>query len=738
MVVLGGAACAVYCPSLNSPFIFDDSTSVTDNSSIVRLWPLIGDSEDRGPLNPPADLPTSGRPLVNLSLAINYSFGQWNPVGYHVFNLIVHVLSAFLLMAIVRRTLCLDYFAGRFVQSSAPLAFFVALLWALHPLQTETVVYVTQRTELMVGFFYLATLYCSLRYWAADSGAGRNTWLALAITACLAGMACKEVMVSAPVIVLLFERTFIRGSLRRAMQKSWPLYVGLFLSWGLLLYLNYNAPRAESAGFHFRVPGYAWWFTQTKVLLMYLKLTVWPSPLSIHYEMPYLETLGAAWPWLASVVLLVIVTLVLLWRGSAIGFVGAWMFLILSPTLVVPIVTEVAAERRMYLPLAALVTAVVVGGYWLVQETAVWLAPANASRSSPRWLAGFAATIALLAAAAFGLASVVRLALYRDPIALWKDALATNRDDFTAHNNLAAVLVGAGRADEAIEHSREALRLRPGYFDAHINLGLALASLGKFSEAIAQYQAALSIQPDAADAYYNLAVAFAMTARSQEAIEHYRKALEIRPDFPTAHNNLAVLLASRGDRYEAMEHYQRVIQLRPDDAVAHANIAIALAAEGRLQEAIEHYQRAVQLDPNSVTVQNNLGNALAKVGRPEEAVAHLEAAVRLKPDAASIHNNLGVTLADLGRFPEAIEQYQQAIQQEATYAAAYFNLAKSSAKLNRAGEALAAAERGLELAQSTGKTALVRQIETWLKNYKDEVSKSVSEAPQPQRTPAAP
>ncbi len=321
--MVAGAVWLVYWRALNSPFIFDDSGSVADNLSIVKLWPLIGDSEHHGPLNPRADLPTSGRPLVNLSLAVNYSFGHRNPVGYHVFNLIVHVLSAFLLMAIVRRTLCLDYFAGRFVQSSAPLAFFVALLWALHPLQTETVVYVTQRTELMVGFFYLATLYCSLRYWAADSGAGRNTWLALAITACLAGMACKEVMVSAPVIVLLFERTFIRGSLRRAMQKSWPLYVGLFLSWGLLLYLNYNAPCAESAGFHLGLPAYTWWLTQTKVLLLYLKLTVWPSPLSIHYEMPYLETLGAAWPWLAPVILLTVATLILLWRRSAAGFVGA-------------------------------------------------------------------------------------------------------------------------------------------------------------------------------------------------------------------------------------------------------------------------------------------------------------------------------------------------------------------------------------------------------------------------------
>ncbi len=206
--LLAGAVCLVYGRALESPFIFDDDVSIVKNTSITRLWPLLGDSQHPGPLNPFKELPNSGRPLANLSLAINYHFGQLNPVGYHVFNLMVHLLSALLLMGIVRRTLTLDCFAGKFSRTAGPLAFFVALLWALHPLQTETVVYITQRTELMVGFFYLATMYASLRYWAADSQAGRRRWLALAGLACLAGMACKEVMVTAPVVVLLFERTF--------------------------------------------------------------------------------------------------------------------------------------------------------------------------------------------------------------------------------------------------------------------------------------------------------------------------------------------------------------------------------------------------------------------------------------------------------------------------------------------------------------------------------------------------
>ncbi len=217
--ILGCAVWFVYGRAADAPFIFDDPASISENPSIMRLWPLYGTRESPGPLNPPAEMTTSGRPLVNLSLAVNYHFGQLDPASYRVTNIILHLLTALVLMAIVHRTLCLDYFEGRFTHSAPLLAFLVALLWALHPLQTETVVYITQRTELLVGFFYLATLYASLRYWQAASPAGRGCWLALATLACLAGMASKEVMVTAPVIVLLFERTFISGSFPPSVQS---------------------------------------------------------------------------------------------------------------------------------------------------------------------------------------------------------------------------------------------------------------------------------------------------------------------------------------------------------------------------------------------------------------------------------------------------------------------------------------------------------------------------------------
>src|SRR5262249_37798917 len=151
-----------------------------------------------------------------------------DPVGYHVVNLLLHWLSALVLWGIIGRTLMLERYREAFsAEDTAAVAFLTALVWAVHPLQTETVQYVTQRTELMVGLCYFATLCVALRYWSEHSLTARRVWLAAATLACLAGAACKEIIVTAPLVTLLFERTFIASSLAKALRKSWPLYIGL-------------------------------------------------------------------------------------------------------------------------------------------------------------------------------------------------------------------------------------------------------------------------------------------------------------------------------------------------------------------------------------------------------------------------------------------------------------------------------------------------------------------------------
>jgi len=408
-------------------------------------------------------------------------------------------------------------------------------------------------------------------------------------------MACKEVMVSAPVMVLLFERTFVAGSFRRALGDSWRLYLALSLSWLLLLALNFGGPRSETAGFGLSVPAHVWWFTQAKVLLMYLKLCIWPWPLVIHYELPRLETIGAAWPWVLPVVSLAVVTILLLWRHSAAGFALASVFAILAPTLVVPIITEVAAERRMYLPLAALVAIAVVGGYELARRIADRPAPRArvASRSGMPLMAVVVA--ALLLACIASAVSARRLAVYNEPLELWQDALAFQPDSPLVRINLGITLIACGRAQEAIPHFEEAIRIKPHDGGTHNNLGFCLIKIGQPQEAIEHIERAIELSPDSAEAQNNMGLALAAVGRTTEAVDHFKQALELKHAYADAQVNLGVALGRLGRPQEAIVYLQQALRLDPDHPDAFAPLLHAYIELGRPADAIATAQRALQV-----------------------------------------------------------------------------------------------------------------------------------------------
>lgn len=599
VLVLWGAVAISYGRVLDAPFIFDDAATILSNPSITRLWPLFGDDGHDGPLRPTPNRPTSARPLVNLSFAINYYFGRFEPAGYRGVNIGLHALSALLLWAIVYRTLRLERFQPRFGGAEGIVAFAAALVWAVHPLNTESVAYVTQRTESMMAFFYLATLYASIRYWAADCRFGRIAWLVLAIVSGALGMLCKEMMASAIAMVLLYEWMFISGSLGRALRRSWPLYVGLALGWLPIVAINYHGPRTPLAGFHLGVPAHVWWLTQTEVLLRFIGLAFWPWPLVIHYEVPYLRTLGDAWPWAVPAAIGIVGCAWLVWRGSAIGYVGVWVLAVLSPTLLIPLPGETMAERRMYLPLATIVPLVASGIYAAMR----WLAGRMAARGGKPLAPRVALTATMCAtcilSVILGAVTTVRLGAYRDEVSIWQDAVIHQPHDPLVQVNLGTSLAKVGRQQEAMQHLEEALQLDPDpahdhFSHAHFNLGKALAELGRPDEALAHYELAVKSSPNFADAEYNLGLALSEAGRTSEAIDHFAKAVRIRPDFPAAHNNLAIALASTGKAADAIPHFEEALKSEPDSE-GYANLAFAYALAGKAPQAIATAQKAVEL-----------------------------------------------------------------------------------------------------------------------------------------------
>lgn len=623
-LLLAGVVCAVYGRVLHAPFIFDDHATIENNPSIVRLFPLVASGRHGGPFNPPKNLPTSARPLVNLSLAVNYHFGGLNTVGYHAFSFTLHILCALLLWAIVRRTLLLDYFGGRFDNAAGVLSFATALVWSMHPLNTESVAYMTQRTEVMMGFFYLATFYACLRYWESPTRVARAGWLILATTTGVLGMISKEMMASAIGMVLLYERTFIAGSFGRSLKQSWPLYVGLALGWLPILVINADGPRTPLAGFHLNIPAHVWWYTQAEVFVLFLKLTFWPWPLVIHYEIPYLETMSAAWPWVLAVLAYCLATLILVWRRTAAGFVGAWFVAVLSPTLLIPLPGETMAERRMYVPLASMLPLLIVGCYALLQRLELKYG-SQASRSRLAFSTTITAAVAVTII--FSLVSYRRLAAYRDEFSIWQDAALYQPHDPLIQINLGTSLAHNGLHREAIVYFEQALRLDAKHSHAHYNLARALVETGRNAEALPHYEEAVRADPKFADAQYNFALALRDAGRSYDAIEHFEAALACRPDFAAAHNNLGATLASLGKHAAAAAHFEEAAKLEPD-AQTYFNLAMAVVELGRVQEAISNMEKAVKLLPN-VEGYINLGTLYAMANRREEAIAATQKSIEL-------------------------------------------------------------------------------------------------------------
>lgn len=679
--VIAGAALAAYHNSFSGPFLLDDLPGIQDNLTLRHLWPI------GRVLSPPPDLTTSGRPMVNLSLAINYALGGTTVTGYHALNLVIHIFASLALFGLVRRTLLRPVMTG-ILSASQPapdpaatatlLGFAIALIWALHPLQTEAVTYIIQRAESMMGLFYLLTLYCFVR--GADSGRP-GFWLPASIFCSLLGMATKEVMVSAPLIVLLYDRTFVAGTFREAWNRRRWFYAGLAGTWLLLGYLvaSVGGNRNGSVGFGLGVNWWAYELTQFQAIAHYLRLSLWPHPLVFQYGPIAVRQASEVLPQAVLVVLLAAGAVAGLWRRPAIGFAGVWFFAILAPTSVMPGPTDMIVEHRMYLALAPLVALLATGLFVFI----LWI-----QKKAAGGRAGQIAGLCLVPALALplGLLTARRNEDYRSELALWGDTVARRPDNPAAHDSLGNALEHAGRLEEAIAQHQQALQLMD-FAQGHYNLGNVLARSGRFQEAIEQYGQALRLRPDQADTYDNLGIALFQLGRIPEAIEQYQHALQINPDHVQANNNLGVALVRTGRAPEAIAYYQAAARFEPGNASLQNNLGIALAKAGRSAEAIGHYEEALRLDPQNAATHVNLGISLAECGRTAEAVERYQQALRLDPSSAEAHLNLANVWFRQGRMTEAMAQCEEALRIKPDYADAHYNLGIALIQAGRMAEA---------------------------------------------------
>jgi len=635
IVILG---CIAFSTSFQGTFLFDDITNIVDNAAI------------RGADDLSERLRRSYRPVVDLTFALNVRLTGAAPgdelptLGFHIVNLLIHLAAGLALFGVVRRTLLLPRFNGRFRRSALWIAFAIAAIWTVHPLQTQSVTYIVQRAESLMGLCYLLTFYGYIRGATAQRMSWR--WYAVAVIAALIGMMSKAVMVTAPVLLVLYELCFFRGRWTQRLRARGPVLGAVAATWLVMRFtgvargvLDPTRRGNATVGFAYQQPdvgGATWWhylLTQSEVILHYLRLSVWPHPLMLDYAWPMAESLGAVALPFAAISALGLVSLYLLWKRPPLGFVAAALFIILGPTSSVVPIKDVTFEHRMYLPLAAVIALVVLG----VNAGLNRLSGRGALRAPTRH--AIAALLFVCVVAPLTTATIVRNMDYHDQQRMWRDVYEKHRARFDgpghprAMNNLATQLILTARDvddpqqqramyREAAEYLQRVIEIGPDQRGVpmsrvHYNMANCLVRLGRVREALPHYQQAVALRPVFLEGYIMYGNALSRLNRPAEAVEQYNHAIHHgRPDRSTKQ---AVLVArayyNRGNQYAnlndvdmAIESFAAAARTSPAYAKAYFQLGRMYERTGDPEMAAQSYRYLLRAIPDHAAGRQRLGN----------------------------------------------------------------------------------------------------------------------------------
>jgi tetratricopeptide (TPR) repeat protein len=653
-LLLVAATLTTYLPAWNGKPIWDDDRHLTrpelrSVEGLYRIWTQPSSTAQY-------------YPLVHTVFWVEHKlWGDLTP-GYHLVNILLHAFSALLLLKILRRL-------------EVPGAWLAAAIFALHPVQVESVAWMSELKNTLSGVFYFGSALAYLKFDRTRNG----RLYAIALGLFILGLLSKTVIATLPA-ALLVVFWWERGRLfwKRDARPLVPFFLtgitaGLFTAW-----LERKFIGAEGRTFDFTVierfliAGRAFWF--------YLGKLFWPAHLVFIY--PRWNVSGAVWwqylfPAAALLLLAAAWALRGRWRGPLAGllFFAGTLFPALGFFNVYPFRFSFVADHFQYLAGVGVITLASAGAARLLGRWRLWGRPGGN-------------VLCLTLLAILTCLTWRQCGTYADIETLWRNTLVKNPDCWLARNNLGVTLADKGRLDEAIENYHKAIQIDPNSADTLNNLGFALAAKGRFDEAIENYYKAIQIKPNYTDALNNLGLALVAKGRFDEAIENYRKAIQIDPNSAITLNNLGVALAAKGRFDEAIENFRKTIQIDPNPADALNNLGFALAAKGRFDEAIENYRKAIQINPNSAPALDNLGFALAAKGRFDEAIGDFRKAIQINPNSAPALDNLGMALAARGRFDEAIENYYKAIRINSNRPETFFHLGMALGQLGRTREAV--------------------------------------------------
>jgi len=631
-----------YIPAIQGGFVWDDDRYLTENQTLRSLEGL-----KKIWVNPNST--PQYYPLVFSTFWLEYRLWGLRPTGYHLVNVLLHAVSTLLLYRLL-------------LYLNLPGAWLAAAVFALHPVQVESVAWVTERKNVLSGFFYFASAFCLFRFFgiAGEREERSGLWWycsGLLLFACaLLSKTITCTLPAAMLLVLWWKRDRLRGRELAALAPFFALglVMGLATVWLEQHQVGAMGPEWNlSLGERFLIAGRALWF--------YVGKLIWPAELIFNYPRWQVDA-GVWWQYIYPVGVLFV--LLFLWiirdrvgSGPLVGFLFfcGTLFPALGFFDVYPFQYSYVADHFQYLASVGLI-ALLVGVI------------ATAASKLPEWPGRMASSLGLIVLLLLGVQTWRQGYVYRDIESLWNDTLEKNPESWMAHNNLGILLTEQGKLQEGIDHYSEALRIKPDHAKAHYNLGNALASQGRFKEAIDHYVEALRIKPDYASAHNNLALTLMKQGKFQEAIDHFYQVVQIMPERAEAHYNLAGALAENGRIDEAIDQYNEALRIEPNNTIAHIQLALILLAQERTDKAIEHYNKALSLSPDSTMVLNNLAWILAthkdsSFRDGARAVQLAEKACKLTgyKDAVFL-DTLAAAYAEAGRFHEALQTAQKAVK----------------------------------------------------------------------------
>jgi len=695
------ATFCIYSQIQDHEFInFDDDRYITDNLNVKAgltsksvKWVLTNSSHG------------DWAPVRWLSHIFDYQFYELNPKGHHLTNLFFHIANSLLLFLVLFRM------TGAIWQSA-----FVAAMFAFHPLNVESVAWVSERKNVLSTLFWLLTMWAYIRY--AEKSTIKSYGLVFLLFAF--GLMSKSMLVTLPFVLLLLdywplerfklgrrEREFkiaqkdkyFNGekNISKLVLEKFPLLIlsALCSITTLIIFEKIGEPVAQDSVSILTI--------LTNVVIAYFEYLwkmLWPKGLAILYAHPG-NTLAVWKGVLCGIALLVITTISIKLIRKAPYFVVGWFWYLgtLIPVIgFIPLEKHLIADRYAYLPLIGIFVIIAWGVPELLKK---WHYRKNVLKAS--------AGILILTLMPI---TWIQVSHWKSSITVFKHAITVTDKKYpgfsVAHFNLGIALVAEGKNEEAISHYKMAIKIKPDYAAVHNNLGSALVAEGKNEEAISHYKIAIELKPDSAAvhnnlgsalvaegkieyaisyfklaivlysasgrAYNNLGNALVAEGKIEEAISHYKTAIKINPDFCVAHNNLGTALQNEGKNTEAISHYKMTIKLNPDYAEAHYNLGTALFAKQKNEEAISHYKMAIKLNPDYAEAHYNLGIALGAEGKNEEATSHYKMAIKINPDYANAYNNLGAVLFNAKMTEEAIDYFKEAIRIRPDYTTAQKNL----------------------------------------------------------------